>query len=104
MGVTKLEMETIVTLNREEDFAEISTSDPLLVARMVRAGIEPVLVDGTETWYCVPRGSVRVKILGVPMVRLGAGSARAAEGSKIVTGTRSTGTGSSMSGNSRVDG
>ena len=59
--MNRLEAETIITFNDEEDFAEIYSCQPRIWTRMKRMGIEPVgVIKG-------PTGRVVSKTFQVPV-------------------------------------
>jgi len=76
-SLTNPEKETVVILNEQDAFAELSTNSDRVISYFDKLGLAPHRVEGMTRYYRVPRPAVRIKFAGYPAVRIGgSGSTR----------------------------
>ena len=60
MKTSRLEQETILNFNAEEDTAELYTANPVIYRRMVKRGFKAEKIDDSSWTFEIPRKAVRL--------------------------------------------
>ena len=60
MKTSRLEQETILNFNAEEDTAELYTANPVIYRRMVKRGFKAEKIDDSSWTFEIPKKAVKL--------------------------------------------